>query len=112
MIRTSTPKRDRVIRGIRAAIRRGDFTDGFALSQEKLATEHGVNREVIWHVLTTLEEEGHVSSDEQNRFHVNASHVSHQLQLMRNRLELVERYTSRILVILGDDPYTCRRRRP
>jgi hypothetical protein len=59
---------------------------------------------VVWHVLAALESEGHVSTDEQNRFRVNATYVSHQLQLMRNRLERVERYTSRLLVILGDDP--------
>jgi DNA-binding GntR family transcriptional regulator len=100
----STPKRDRVARGIRAAILRGDYADGLALSQDKLAAEYGVNRQVVWYVLAALEREGHVSSDERNTFHVNASYVSHQLQLMRNRLERVERYTSRILVILGGNP--------
>jgi DNA-binding GntR family transcriptional regulator len=104
MIRTSTPKRDRAARGIRAAILRGDYADGFALSQDKLAAQYGVDRQVIWHVLAALEDEGHVSSDERKRFHVNASYVSHQLQLMVNTLERVERYTSRMLVILGDDP--------
>jgi hypothetical protein len=34
---TATPKRDRVARGIRAAIPRGDYADGSALSQDKLA---------------------------------------------------------------------------
>lgn len=53
---------------------------------------------------TALEREGHVSSDERNRSHVNASYVSHQLQLMFNKLERVERHTTRMLVILGDDP--------
>jgi DNA-binding GntR family transcriptional regulator len=104
VIRDATPKRDRVARGIRAAILRGDYADGFALSQDKLAAQYGVNREVVRHALAALEREGHVSSDEQRRFRVNASYVSHQLQLMRNRLELVERYTSRLLVIMGDDP--------
>lgn len=104
MIRTTTPKREQVARGIRAAILRGDYADGFVLSQDKLAAEHGVNRQVVWHVLTALEREGHVSSDERNRFHVNASYATRQLQLMRNRLELVQRYTSRLLVMLGADP--------
>jgi DNA-binding GntR family transcriptional regulator len=104
MICTTTPKREQVARGIRAAILRGDYADGFALSQDKLAAEHGVNRQVIWHVLVALEREGYVSSDERKRFHVNASYVTRQLQLIRNRLELVERYTSRLLVILGADP--------
>ena len=104
MILIATPKRGRVARGIRAAILRGDYTDGFALSQDKLAAQYGVNREVVWHALAALEREGHVSSDEQNRFRVNASYVSHQLQLMQNRLERVERHTSRLLVRLGDDP--------
>jgi DNA-binding GntR family transcriptional regulator len=104
MIRTTTPKREQVARGILAAILRGDYADGCALSQDKLAAEHGVSRQVVWHVLTALEREGHVSSDQWNRFHVNASYVTRQLQLMRNTLELVERCTSRVLVILGDDP--------
>ena len=40
MTRThSAPKRERVTRGIRAAILRGDYTDGFALSQDKLASQ-------------------------------------------------------------------------
>lgn len=100
-----TPKRKRVARGIRAAILRGDYADGVALSQDKLATEYSVHRQVIWSVLSALESEGHVSSDERKRFHVNASYVSHQLQLMQNKLELVERYTSRMLAIMGVDPY-------
>jgi DNA-binding GntR family transcriptional regulator len=104
MTRACTPKRDRVARGIRSAILRGDYADGFALSQDELAGRYGVNREVVWHALAALAREGHVSPDERNRFRVNASYASHQLQLMRNRLELVERRTSRILVILGDDP--------
>jgi DNA-binding GntR family transcriptional regulator len=104
MIRNSTPKRDRAAREMRAAILRGDYADGFALSQDKLAAQYNVNRQVIWHVLIALEREGHVSLDERKRFHVNASYVSHQLQLMRNRIELVERYASRMLVVMGDDP--------
>jgi DNA-binding GntR family transcriptional regulator len=105
MIRITTPKRGRVARGVRAAILRGDYADGFALSQDRLAAQYGVNREVVRHALAALEREGHVSADEQNRFRVNASHVSHQLQLMRNRLERVERHTSRLLVRLGENPY-------
>jgi DNA-binding GntR family transcriptional regulator len=105
VIRATTPKRDRVARGVRAAILRGDYADGFALSQDKLAAQYGVHRDVVWRALADLEDEGHVSTDEQHRFRVNASYVSHQLQLMRNRLERVERYTSRLLVILGDDPH-------
>jgi DNA-binding GntR family transcriptional regulator len=105
MTRISTPKRDRVARGIRAAIQQGDYADGFPLSREKLAAEYGVHREVVWAVLVALEREGHVSSDERNTFHVNASYASHQLQLMRNKLERIERYISRILVILVDDPH-------
>jgi DNA-binding GntR family transcriptional regulator len=101
---TSTPKRERVARGLRAAILRGDYADGFALSQGKLAAEYGVNRHAVWSALAALEREGHVSSDARNRFHVNASYASQQLQLTRNRLELVERYTARLLVILGRDP--------
>ena len=105
MIRATTPKRDRVARGVRAAILRGDYADGFALSQGKLAAEYGVHRGVVWRALAALEDEGHVSADEQHRFRVNASYVPHQLQLMRNRLERVERYIARLLVILGDDPH-------
>jgi DNA-binding GntR family transcriptional regulator len=93
-----------VARGIRAAILRGDYPDGFAFSQEKLAAEYGVHRDVVWPALAALEREGHASSDERNRFHLNASYASHQSQLMRNRLELVERFTSRLLVMLGVDP--------
>ena len=105
MIRAATPKRDKVARGVRAAILRGDYADGFALSQGKLAAEYGVHRGVVWRALAALEDEGHVSADEQHRFRVNASYVSHQLQLMRNRLERVERHTTRLLVKLGDDPH-------
>jgi DNA-binding GntR family transcriptional regulator len=108
MVRISTPKRARVACGIRTAIVRGDYADGFPLSQAELAAEYGVNREVVWSVLAALEREGHVSSDERNRFHVNASYASRQLQLTRNRLELLERYMSRVLVILGDDPHDTR----
>jgi DNA-binding GntR family transcriptional regulator len=107
VIRKTTPKRERVARGIRAAILRGDYADGFALSQDRLAGQYGVHRDVVWHALAALEREGHVSPDERGRFHANASYASHQLQLMRNRLDLVERFTSRMLVILGDDPLTC-----
>ena len=105
MTRISTLKRDRVARGIRTAILRGDYPDGFALSQEKLAAKYGVHRQVVWAVLVALERKGHVSPDERNTFHVNASYASHQLQLTRNKLERIERYISRILVILGDDPH-------
>lgn len=42
MIRISTPKRVRVARGIRAAILRGDYADGFTLSKDKLAAKYGV----------------------------------------------------------------------
>jgi DNA-binding GntR family transcriptional regulator len=38
MIRATTPKQDRVARGVRAAILRGDYADGFALSQDKLVS--------------------------------------------------------------------------
>ena len=54
MIRT-TPKRERVARGIRAAILRGDYADGFAISQDKLAEQYGVNRQVVWFVLAAHE---------------------------------------------------------
>jgi DNA-binding GntR family transcriptional regulator len=101
----TTPKRGQVSRGIRAAILRGDYADGLALSQDKLAAEYGVNREVVWHVLAALERAGHVSSDERNRFHVNATYVSHQLQLMLNKLDHVERLASRTIVLLGADPH-------
>jgi DNA-binding GntR family transcriptional regulator len=100
----ATPKREQVARGVRAAILRGDYADGFALSQEKLAAQYRVHRDVVGHALAALEREGHVSRDERNRFHANASYASRQLQLTRNRLELVERYTSRLLVTLGVDP--------
>lgn len=102
--RRTTPKREQAKRAIRAAILRGDYADGHALSQDKLAAEYGIGRQVVWHVLIALEREGHVSSDERDRFHVNATYGSHQL-LTRNRLELVERYTSRVLVALGVDPH-------
>ena len=105
MIRATTPKQDRVTRRVRAAILRGDYADGFALSQDKLAAQYGVHRGVVWRALAALADEGHVSADEQKRFRVNASYVSHQLQLMRNKLERVERYTARLLVIMGDDPH-------
>ncbi len=59
---------------------------------------------MIGRVLAVLEREGHVSPDEHDRYHANASYLSHQLQLTRNTLELVERYTSRLLVTLGADP--------
>jgi DNA-binding GntR family transcriptional regulator len=107
--RRTTPQREQVKPGIRAAILRGDYTDSFTLSQDKLAAEYGVGRQVVWHVLATLEREGHVSSDERNRFHVNASYISRQLQLTRNKLEVVERYTSRVLVVLGCDPHSLTR---
>jgi DNA-binding GntR family transcriptional regulator len=104
VIRAATPKRERVARGIRAAILRGDYADGCALSQGKLAAGYGVSRHVVWSALAALECEGHVSRGARNRFHANASYASRQLQLTRNRLELVERLTARMLVILGDDP--------
>lgn len=105
MARIAAPKRDRVARGIRAAILRGDYADGCALSQDKLAATYGVHRQVVWHALADLEREGHVSRDGRHRFHVNANCASHQMQLMRNRLDRVERLTVRILVILGGDPH-------
>jgi DNA-binding GntR family transcriptional regulator len=104
MTRIPAPKREQVAREIRVAILRGDYTDGFALSQSKLARQYGVHRDVVGQALAALEREGHVSSDERHRFHVNASYASHQLQLIRNELELVTRHASRMLVILGDDP--------
>ena len=95
-------------RGIRAAILRGDYTDGSALSQGKLAGQYGVNREVVWRALAALERAGHVSSGEGNKFHVNASYASRQLQLLRNRLELVERHASLLLAVLGYNPNDSR----
>ncbi len=105
MRRASTPKRDRVARGIRAAILRGDYADGVALNQSKLAARYGVHWSVIWNALADLEREGHVSRDGQRRFHVNASHASHQLQLVQNTLDRVERLAARILVIHGGNSY-------
>lgn len=100
------PKRERVARGVRAAITRGELADGTALSPGKLAAEHGVHRQVAWQALADLQGEGYVSADERHRFRVNATHASRQQQLTRNRIERVERYLRQVLVILGDDP--CR----
>jgi DNA-binding GntR family transcriptional regulator len=105
MMRASAPKRDRVACEVRAAILRGDYADGFALSESKLAAKYGVHHSVVWRALADLEREGHVSRDGQRRFHVNASYASHQLQVMRNRLDRVERLAVRIFVILGGDAY-------
>lgn len=97
-------KRERVARGLRAAILRGDYADGQHLSQEKLAAEYGVNRSVIWRALSVLQDEGHVSTDARTRFHANASYVTRQLQLILNKLDHVERLASRTVVLLGADP--------
>jgi DNA-binding GntR family transcriptional regulator len=106
MRRVSAPKRERVARGIRVAILRGDYPDGCPLSPQQLSAEYGVNPEVVRGALWDLKREGHVSPDGRHRFHVNASHLSHQLQLLRNEIGRLERYAGRILVILGEDP--CR----
>jgi DNA-binding GntR family transcriptional regulator len=99
-----TTKRERVTRGMRAAILRGDYADGQHLNQEKLAAEYGVDRSVVWFALAALQDEGHVSGDARRRFHVNADYVTRRLQLILNRLDHVERLASRAVVLLGEDP--------
>lgn len=105
-----TAKRERVICGVRAAIMRGDYADGHHLSQDKLAEQYGVGRSVVSWALAVLQDEGHVSTDAYDRFRVNASHATRQLQMVLNRLAHVERLTSRALVALGQDPADLRRR--
>jgi DNA-binding GntR family transcriptional regulator len=107
--KTPAPKRDRVAAGVRAAIVRGDYPDGAALSLAALAGQYGVTRGVVSDALYALQREGHVSFDERHRYHVNACYMSHQLQLMQNRIERIERISSYTHAILGHDPRTGRR---
>jgi len=99
-----TAKRERVAREVRAAILRGDYEDGHHLSQRRLAAEFDVDRSVVWYALTALRDEGHVSRDNRNRFYVNASYVTRQLQSVLNRLADVQWLASRSVVALGEDP--------
>ena len=87
------PKRERVARGVRAAIERGEYADEQPLIQQRLASEYGVHRDVVWMALADLEENGWVSYTN-NRYLVNATHVSRQLQRVLNlakRLDLMEK---------------------
>ena len=87
------PKRERVARGVRAAIERGEYADEQPLIQQRLASEYGVHRDVVWMALADLEEDGWVSYTN-NRYLVNATHVSRQLQRVLNlakRLDLMEK---------------------
>jgi DNA-binding GntR family transcriptional regulator len=89
-----TPKRDRVAKAVRARIERGDYADGQHLIQDKLAAEYGVDRQVVWYALARLEEEGFTSLVS-NRYLVNATYVSRQLQRVLNRLDDLEHMARR-----------------
>jgi len=80
-------KSDHIATALRTAILRGDYEDGEYLSQSKLALKHGVHRSVVSHALYLLEFEGFVSQDVERRYHVNASYLTRQLQLIRNMLD-------------------------
>jgi DNA-binding GntR family transcriptional regulator len=86
-------KRERVARGVRAAIERGEYADGQHLIQQRLASEYGVHRGVVWSALADLKEDGWVSYTNR-RYLVNATHVSRQVQPVLNfakRLDLMEK---------------------
>ena len=68
-----------------------------------------MTRGVVSQALFALQGEGRVSPDERNRYRVNAGYASHQLQLVRNQLERVERLSTNIYAILRYDPRTARR---
>jgi DNA-binding GntR family transcriptional regulator len=88
-----TPKRERVACGVRAAIEHGQYTDGQHLIPQRLASEYGVTRDVIWRALDELEKDGWVSFTNK-RYLVNANHVTRQLQRALNfaeRLDLMEK---------------------
>jgi DNA-binding GntR family transcriptional regulator len=86
-------KRERVARQVRARIERGDYADGQPLIQARLAQEYGVHREVVWFALAALRHEGWVAFAG-NRYLVNATHASRQLQRLLSlaeRLDLMEK---------------------
>jgi DNA-binding FadR family transcriptional regulator len=86
-------KSERVARGVRAAIERGEYADGQHLIQQRLASEYGVHRGVVWSALNDLKEDGWASYTN-HRYLVNATHASRQLQRVLNlakRLDLMEK---------------------
>src|ERR1700692_3013331 len=83
------PKRDRVAKGVRAAIESGYYADGQLLSQERLAAEYGVDRGTVWNALAVLRHEG-LTSLVANRYVVNANHVSRNLERVLSRLDDIE----------------------
>jgi DNA-binding GntR family transcriptional regulator len=110
---TTSPKRDLVARIMRARVARGDYPDGHHLSQTRLAAEFRVTRHVIWPALAVLQREGLVSLVD-NRYLVNASHATQQLEGIIQRLDDIERLVRVIgrerLAKEGHEPYQCRRR--
>lgn len=84
-----TPKRERVARGVRAAIEHGEYADGQPLIQQRLASEYGVTRDVVWWALADLEKDGWVSFTDK-RYLVNATHVTRQLQRVLNFAERLD----------------------
>lgn len=97
-------KSDRVACAVRAAIVRGDFTDGEHLSQSKLSREYGVHRDVISHALYSLEYEGFVSANIQHRYHVNASYLARQLQRVLTKLDYIESLCTQTVLALKRSP--------
>lgn len=93
-----------VARGLRVEIKQGAYADGEAVSQGCIASAYNVSRHVACLALQTLESEGLVSEFPGNRYHVNSSYLSRQLQLVKGKLDLLERFAARSLVILGEDP--------
>jgi DNA-binding GntR family transcriptional regulator len=86
-------KSERVARGVRTAIERGEYADGQHLIQQRLASEYGVHRGVVWSALNDLKEDGWASYTN-HRYFANATHVSRQLQRVLNlaqRLDLMEK---------------------
>jgi len=85
-----TLKRERVANGVRAAIERGEYADGQPLVRQRLASEYGVHRDVVWQALADLEEDGWVSLANK-RYLVNATHLSRQLQRAVNVAKRLDR---------------------
>jgi len=90
-----TVKRERVAAQVRARIERGDYADGQPLIQTRLAAEYGVHREVVWNALAALRKEGWVTFAG-NRYLVNATHASRQLQRVLSLAERLDRMEKKL----------------
>ena len=97
-------KYDQVASEVRTAILRGDYADGERLPVNQIAKQQDVHNSVVGQALYMLEYEGLISRDTMHHYHVNASYLARQLQMVLIALSDIRALTSVAMVALKQDP--------